>query len=145
MGFATACCTCIPSTLNGRVVRNHDQPLHAIHVSIPYRFRTLHVGLNEFTELESDALEALPNLREFTVEGCDTGVDRLTVEGGAFRNNPLLETVNITKCHALDHVPSGTFATQLHLSTINLSGNQGRTGSDCPSLPSSIRNYSQAI
>ena len=93
---------------------------------ISHRFRTLHAGLNEFTELESDALKALPNLREFTMEGCDVGANRLIIEGGAFRNNPLLETVNITKCRGLDHVPSGTLASQLHLSTINLSGNMGR-------------------
>ena len=83
------------------------------------------MGLNEFTDLEADAMKALPNLREFTIEGCDIGANRLIVEEGAFRNNPLLETVNITKCHGLDHVPSGTFSSQLHLSTLDLSGNQG--------------------
>ena len=83
------------------------------------------MGLNEFTDLEPDATEALPNLRELTIEGCNIGANRLTIDEGAFRNNPLLETVNITKCHGLDHVPSGTFSSQLHLSTLDLSGNQG--------------------
>ena len=107
--------------------KTHDHPLPCIQtIHASYRFRTLHIGLNEFTELESNALETLPNLEVFTVEGCNTGVNRLTIESGAFRNNPLLETVNITKCRGLDHVPSGLFASQIHLSTINFSGNQGR-------------------
>ena len=60
------------------------------HINFPIvpRCRTLHVGLNEFSELESGALGPLANLRTFTMVGC--GADSFTVAADAFKNNQLL-------------------------------------------------------